>query len=44
MMNAHGYMGGFFCLKFDTGWMRCRVDSFLQQKLIIIVLEPQLRD
>jgi hypothetical protein len=44
MMSAHDYTKGFFFLKFNIRWMRCRVNYFFQQKLVIIILEPQLRD
>jgi len=36
--------GVVFVLEFDIGWMKCKVNSFFWQKLIIIVLVLHLRD
>jgi hypothetical protein len=40
-MSGHGCIGGYIYSKFD---IRCEVNVFLQQKLVIIVLELQLGD
>ncbi len=39
MINVHGCMGGFFFSKYDIRWIRCKVNYFFQQKLVIVVLE-----
>jgi hypothetical protein len=36
--------GVVFILEFNSGWMRCKVEIFFQQKLVVIVLEFQLHD